>query len=61
MTPDSACMQMQFYESEAYYWLAVKSTAELLAQIDAAEGARLAAAAEAYRRDLLAQSTAPSH
>ncbi len=55
-------MQMQFYESEAYYWLAVKSTAELLAQIDPAEGARLAAAAEAYRqRPAAAQLTAPSH
>jgi hypothetical protein len=47
-------MHMQFYESEAYYWLAVKHMAELLALIDPAEGARLTAAAEAYRQDLVA-------
>ena len=54
VTPDSERMHMQFYESEAYYWLAVKRMAELLAPIDPAEGARLAAEAEAYRKDLLA-------
>ena len=42
------------YESEAYYWLAVKSMAEMLARIDPAEGARLAREAEAYRQDLVA-------
>ena len=31
VTPDSERMHMQFYESEAYYWLAVKRMAELLA------------------------------
>jgi hypothetical protein len=54
VTPDSLSMHMQFYESEAYYWLAVKSMAELLARLDPAEGARLAAEAEAYRKDLVA-------
>lgn len=54
VTPDSLCMHMQFYETEAYYWLAVKSMAEMLARLDPAEGARLAAEAEAYRRDLVA-------
>ena len=34
VTPDSERMHMQFYESEAYYWLAVKRFAELLALID---------------------------
>ncbi len=54
VTPDSQSMHMQFYESEAYYWLAVKRVAELLALIEPAEGARLAAEAEAYRQDLMA-------
>jgi hypothetical protein len=54
VTPDSLSMHMQYYESEAYYWLAVKSMAEMLARIDPAEGARLAAEAEAYRKDLVA-------
>ena len=54
VTPDSLSMHMQYYESEAYYWLAVKSMAEMLAPINPAEGARLAAAAEAYRKDLVA-------
>jgi len=54
VTPDSLCMHMQFYETEAYYWLAVKLTAELLADVDPAAGARLLAEAEAYRKDLLA-------
>ncbi|MBN2217222.1 MAG: hypothetical protein JW719_07585 [Pirellulales bacterium] len=54
VTPDSMCMHMQFYESEAYYWLAVKNMAELLALVDPAAGVRLAAEAEAYRKDLLA-------
>ena len=54
VTPDSHCMHMQFYESEAYYWLAVKRMAELLALLDPAEGAQMAAEAEAYRKSLLA-------
>ena len=54
VTPDSERMHQQFYESEAYYWLAVKSMAELLTRLDPDEGARLAEAAEAYRKDLAA-------
>ncbi|MCX6908194.1 MAG: hypothetical protein NTY01_09140 [Verrucomicrobia bacterium] len=54
VTPDSGGQLMQFYESEAYYWLAVQRFAQILAQIDATEGARLAAEAEAYRNDLKA-------
>jgi hypothetical protein len=54
VTPDSGGQLMQFYESEAYYWLAVQRFAEILAQIDATEGARLAAEAESYRKDLKA-------
>jgi hypothetical protein len=54
VTPDSGGQLMQFYESEAYYWLAVQRFAQILAQIDAAEGTRLAAEAEAYHNDLKA-------
>ncbi|HAK97528.1 MAG TPA: hypothetical protein DCM87_21690 [Planctomycetes bacterium] len=53
VTPDSLCMHMQFYETEAYYWLAVARTAEMLALLDPAEGAALSAEAEAYRGDLV--------
>jgi len=53
-TPDSGGLFMQYYQSEAYYWLAVKSLAEALARVDPDEGTRLAAEAEAYRKDLLA-------
>jgi len=54
VTPDSHSMHMQFYETEAYYWLAVKRMAELLTLVDPDEGSRLAAEAEAYRKDLVA-------
>lgn len=54
VTPDSMCMHMQFYETEAYDWLAAREMARLLVEIDPTEAARLAAEAEAYRRDLLA-------
>jgi len=54
VTPDSERMHMQFYESEAYYWLAVQRMAELLATVDPAEGAKMAAEAAAYRKDLVA-------
>jgi len=54
VTPDSERMHMQFYESEAYYWLAVKNMAELLTLTDPSAGARMAADAEAYRQDLIA-------
>jgi len=53
VTPDSERMHMQFYESEAYYWLAVKQLAELLALIDPDEGAKMAVEAEDYRKDLV--------
>jgi hypothetical protein len=53
VTPDSGGLWMQFYECEAYYWVAVANFAEALATIDPAEGARLKAEAEAYRKDLL--------
>ena len=42
VTPDSGGLWMQFYECEAYYWVAVANFAEALATIDPAEGARLA-------------------
>jgi hypothetical protein len=54
VTPDSGGLWMQFYECEAYYWVAVAHFADALATIDAVAGARLQAEAEAYRRDLLA-------
>jgi hypothetical protein len=54
VTPDSHCLHMQFYETEAYYWLAIKCMADLLTLIDPPEGARLATEAESYRKDLLA-------
>jgi hypothetical protein len=54
VTPDSGGLWMQFYECEAYYWSAVARFAEALATIDPAEGAKLQAEAEAYRKDLLA-------
>jgi hypothetical protein len=54
VTPDSGGQLMQFYESEGYYWLAVRQFADILGEIDPAEAARLAAEAEAYRKDLRA-------
>lgn len=54
VTPDSASMHMQFYETEAYYWLAVKRLADVLSPLDPQAGAALAAEAEAYRRDVVA-------
>ena len=54
VTPDSECMHMQYYETEGYYWLAVKRMAQALSLIDAAGGAAMEAEAEAYRQDLLA-------
>ncbi|MBI2298000.1 MAG: hypothetical protein HYU66_03455 [Armatimonadetes bacterium] len=52
VTPDSMAMHMQFYETEAYYLLAVERMAGMLAQVDPAAGKRMAAEAETYRRDL---------
>ncbi len=54
VTPDSGGLWMQFYECEAYYWVAIAHFADALAVIDPVEGARLKAQAEAYRQDLLA-------
>jgi hypothetical protein len=54
VTPDSGGLWMQFYECEAYYWVSVLRLAETLMTIDPAEGARLTAEAEAYRKDLRA-------
>ena len=54
VTPDSGGLWMQFYECEAYYWVSVPHLAETLMTIDPAEGARLMAEAEAYRKDLRA-------
>ncbi len=52
VTPDSFVMHMDFYESEAYYWLAVNSMAELLAQVDPASSAKIAREARDYRKDI---------
>lgn len=54
VTPDSGGLWMQFYECEAYYWVAVAHFADALATIDPTDGARLKTEAEAYRKDLLA-------
>ena len=53
VTPDSERMHMQFYETEAYDWLAVNRLAQAIALIDPAEGKRLKSEADAYRNDLL--------
>jgi hypothetical protein len=53
VTPDSGGMLMQFYESEAYYWLAVRRLADALVEVDPEPANRLAGQAEAYRKDLL--------
>jgi hypothetical protein len=52
VTPDSLVMHMDFYESEAYYWLAVNSMAQMLARIDPAAGAKMAEQARSYRKDI---------
>jgi hypothetical protein len=52
VTPDSFAMHMDFYESEAYYWLAVDAMAEMLARVDPAAGAKMAKEARAYRKDI---------
>ena len=54
VTPDSGGMLMQFYESDAYYWLAVRDLADALLDVGDQRGKPLAAEAEAYRKDLLA-------
>ena len=52
VTPDSFVMHMDFYESEAYYWMAVNSVAEMLAQVDPAGAAKMAKEARRYRKDI---------
>jgi hypothetical protein len=54
VTPDSGGLWMQFYECEGYYWASVSRLAATLAVVDPEGGAKLAAEAEAYRKDLLA-------
>jgi len=54
LTPDAGGMFAQFYVSNGYYWLAVRGLADVLADIDPVEAARLSAEADAYRRDILA-------
>ncbi len=54
ITTDSGGQFMQYYETEAYYWLAIQRMAELLAPLDPKESARMAAEAEIYRKDLTA-------
>lgn len=54
LTPDAGGLFAQFYTSEGYYWLAVKSLADILADIDPAGAAKLSAEADAYRQDILA-------
>ncbi|MCX6872309.1 MAG: hypothetical protein NTW21_00645 [Verrucomicrobia bacterium] len=52
-TPDSGGLFLQWYWSEAYYCASVSRWAATLSEIDPAQGAKLAAEAEAYRKDLL--------
>ncbi len=54
VTPDSGGLWLQFYECQAYYWVGVAHFAEALATIDPAEGAKLTAEAEEFRKDLRA-------
>ena len=54
LTPDAGGLFAQFYTSEGYYWLAVRSLADVLADIDPPAAAKLSAAADAYREDILA-------
>jgi hypothetical protein len=54
LTPDAQGIFAQFYASEAFYWLAVRGLADVLADVDPAEAARLSAEADAYRQDILA-------
>jgi hypothetical protein len=53
-TPDSGGLFLQWYWSEAYYCASVSRLAATLSAIDRDKGAKLAAEAEAYRKDLLA-------
>ena len=54
-SPDPSCgAVLQFFTTDALYWLAVKRMAELLSLVDRREGTRMAVEAEAYRRDFVA-------
>ncbi len=52
VTPDSFVMHMDFYESDAYFWLAVQGMAEMLAHVDPAAGAQMAEESRSYRKDI---------
>ena len=56
ISPDNTVggFYMQYFNTDAFYWLAVKRMADLLSLIDPQEGARMAAAGEAYRQDVVA-------
>ncbi len=54
VTPDSGGLWMQFYECEAYYWSSIARLAATLSVVDPEAGAKLAAEAKSYRKDLLA-------
>jgi hypothetical protein len=54
LTPDAGGFWAQFYASDAYYWLAVRSLADVLAEIDPDTAAELSKEADAYRADILA-------
>jgi hypothetical protein len=53
-TPDSGGLWTQVYECEAYYYLFLEQFAAALSAIEPAEGAKLKAEVEAYRKDVLA-------
>lgn len=53
-TPDSGGLWTQVYECEAYYYLFLEQFADALSAIEPAEGAKLKAEVEAYRKDVLA-------
>ena len=54
VTPDSGGQLMQFYESEAYYWLAVQRFAGIWRRSILPKAHALAVEAETYRKDLKA-------
>lgn len=53
VTPDSGGLWMQFYEAEAYYWMAVDKLADALSEIDIDAGSKLQKLADYYKNDLL--------
>ena len=56
VSPDNTVggFYMQYFNTDAFYWLAVKRMADMLSLVDPREGAKMAAAVEAYRRDIVA-------